>query len=715
MPGLLTTLKRAWDALDARAPIDNRTVLTDPAEARALVGGQTGMVVYQDGKPTDEPATLSHSWAYSNSPWVMACVRKIAVSGASVPLVWRDRDTDDPIDEGDVPKLFRYVNDRSSQAMLVHHALASNSLHGNVIWWLDRGPTERAVPLNIWPLMPDQVEIARDEHTGEITYRYGARMSLSPKGYRPEDIFHAPNYSPSNDTWGMSDVESLGVTINADRQAALTNLNFLLHGATPSYAVIVEGETPMTTEQKAELRRQWESLHGGAANAGRAIIMGGRKYTLVPLGTTPRDAQYQELRVMNREEICAAFDVPPPMVGILERANYANMRECRKSLWSDSVKPRLDRLSGAINESGERFGFDPDVMYCDFDTSGVEALQPDLMTQAQAGSMLAGSGLWTADEVRDRIWSMAPKQKAEPEEPKEPKEPNESVAAEQTPPPAEAEAAEKTRARPPMMLRLQRKARGAHDDDWRQARWADVEEIQNRWRKRIGDRVSVVFGLLNEDVLNRIAHETKSLRTKSVPVPDILLFDLDAAGELLVRELGPLEWEALLATGQEIVTLFDLGTEFLESTPRTAQIATERNLVIKTIPETYHDELRTRIARSFEEGLPMSELQEVVDGFYRETYGAWNRHGAARIARTETNSIYNAAAMESYAQNDIEKHEWVHSFMAAAPRPEHVAAHGEVVTVGEPFSTGLAYPMDWANGGPGDNINCGCQTMPVVD
>jgi hypothetical protein len=61
----------------------------------------------------------------------------------------------------------------------------------------------------------------------------------------------------------------------------------------------------------------------------------------VPASTSPRDAQYIESRKLTREEVAAAYHIPPPMVGILDHATYSNITEQHKNLYQDTLGPWL--------------------------------------------------------------------------------------------------------------------------------------------------------------------------------------------------------------------------------------------------------------------------------------------------------------------------------------------------------------------------------------
>jgi hypothetical protein len=80
---------------------------------------------------------------------------------------------------------------------------------------------------------------------------------------------------------------------------------------------------------------------------------------------TAEEAQYIETRKLNREEVCAAFDVPPPVVHILDRSTFNNITELMRSLYRDTMAPRLaDREATLAAQLAPDFG--PGTPYAEF-------------------------------------------------------------------------------------------------------------------------------------------------------------------------------------------------------------------------------------------------------------------------------------------------------------------------------------------------------------
>lgn len=93
---------------------------------------------------------------------------------------------------------------------------------------------------------------------------------------------------------------------------------------------------------------------------------------------------------------------------------------------------------------------------------------------------------------------------------------------------------------------------------------------------------------------------------------------------------------------------------------------------------------------------------------------------AETITRTEAGRVLEAAAQarmkEAARVVPGLKKQWQHGG-SALPRPAHLAAHGQIREVNEPFDVGgekLMFPRDPA-GSAGNTINCSCYTVPYKE
>lgn len=65
----------------------------------------------------------------------------------------------------------------------------------------------------------------------------------------------------------------------------------------------------------------------------------------VPASQTAEQLQYVEARKLTREEVAAAFFIPPTMVGVMDSATFSNIKEQHKHLYQDTLGPWLSMIA----------------------------------------------------------------------------------------------------------------------------------------------------------------------------------------------------------------------------------------------------------------------------------------------------------------------------------------------------------------------------------
>ena len=100
--------------------------------------------------------------------------------------------------------------------------------------------------------------------------------------------------------------------------------------------------------------------------------------------------------------VASAYHVNPTMVGLLDDANFSNVREFRRMLYGDTLGPEMASIEATVNTFAlAALGMDRDVMYAEFNIS--EKLQGSFEEQTQALQSAVGRPWMTADEARARL------------------------------------------------------------------------------------------------------------------------------------------------------------------------------------------------------------------------------------------------------------------------------------------------------------------------
>jgi HK97 family phage portal protein len=86
--------------------------------------------------------------------------------------------------------------------------------------------------------------------------------------------------------------------------------------------------------------------------------------TATPTQLSSEEMQYIESRKLNREEVCAVYDIPPTAVHILDNATYSNITEQMRSVYRDSMAPRIEFLESVLNwHIGSEFNKNKNVKF----------------------------------------------------------------------------------------------------------------------------------------------------------------------------------------------------------------------------------------------------------------------------------------------------------------------------------------------------------------
>lgn len=293
------------------------------------------------------------------SVWVFACIYRLSKAMASVPW-YVERRTRGAEDEWEpvrgrhpLADLINRPNPFWSRQDLFERWVFHLMLGGNGLLTKIRA---RGVPRELWLISPDYLKPIPVEREIIENYQFsppGAPKELIPAG----DVVHVMFTDPADPFWGLSPLQVLARTVDTDVAAEEWQLSALRNHAVPS-GVLVFGKS-LSGDQKTALEERVEARRAGPRNARKTLVLSGREATYHQLGLSPVEMDFLNSRKATREQICAVFSVPPPLVGIYEDATLANMNASRLIFWEETVIPLVVDLQEALNRSlAPEFGDD---------------------------------------------------------------------------------------------------------------------------------------------------------------------------------------------------------------------------------------------------------------------------------------------------------------------------------------------------------------------
>lgn len=279
------------------------------------------------------------------STWVYACIYRIAKAVASVPMRAERKIGDQwvAIDGTSLlADLWSKPNPYWSRADLTERWIFHLLLTGNGLITKVRA---NGLTRELWTISPDLIKPLPDRMEVLLGYRF------SPPGQAaefvdPGDVIHVMLTDPNNPYWGLSPLQVGARTVDSDVTAADWGLKSLRNQAVPS-GVLTFGK-PLSNEQYESAKERIRSQYTGSSNA-RGVMVLGNEAKWQSISMSPAEMDFLNSRKMNREEICAIFNVPPPLVGIYDHATLANIETSRRIFWEETIIPLVGSLMAAVN------------------------------------------------------------------------------------------------------------------------------------------------------------------------------------------------------------------------------------------------------------------------------------------------------------------------------------------------------------------------------
>jgi len=304
---------------------------------------------------------------YRKSLYVFACINKIAMKVASVPFeMFRIQNSAGDLKEiktHPALDLLYKVNPFQTKTEFLEITIINLKCTGDAFWYKVRNNSGKVVEL--WNLRPDYITIMTDP----TNFIKGYRMTKSDGttvDFAPEDIIHHMYPDPTNAYLGLSPLHAAQKRVLTEEYATQWQSDFFLNSARPD-GLIKNKESVLTKDQKDDIRESWNKRHGGLKNAYKvAILEGGLEYQLISL--SQKEMDYIESLKFTRDDILVAFQVPKPIVAIVDDVNRANSETAMYIFLAETIKPEVDRLVEKINEQ---------LIYPDFgDEFFIKAVDP---------------------------------------------------------------------------------------------------------------------------------------------------------------------------------------------------------------------------------------------------------------------------------------------------------------------------------------------------
>jgi HK97 family phage portal protein len=349
-----------------------------------------------------EDYTADYAKIYATQPEVRVVVDFLARNVSQLALQSFRRKADDDRERlastHPLAALLRRPNPYTSARRMIRDTIADRGIYDRVLWLkTDDGDGNRALvrmPPELWTvktkswLWPTKFELKGSDSIVEVD----AADAVYFRGYNPKD----PRV-------GLSPIESLRRTLAEEYAAGIHREQVLRNGARFSGYISRPANAPdWSPTARATFKSGWRSQFQGfsATEAGGTpVLEDGMEF--IPAAQTAEQLQYVEARKLTREEVAAAYYIPPPMIGILDKATFSNITEQHKMLYQDTLGPILAEFQDELDLQ----------LIPDFDTTGsiyvefnmLEKLRGSFEEQVSQLQTATGAPFLTRAEARSRM------------------------------------------------------------------------------------------------------------------------------------------------------------------------------------------------------------------------------------------------------------------------------------------------------------------------
>lgn len=311
----------------------------------------------------------------------------------------------EPVDENDrrrardsvTERLLKRPNPRTTGYQLIYATMVDKKLYDRAYWLLIDSPTTGNK--EIWRLPPSWVEPQADSPF--TIGKYVVRTKNGKVEITPDQIIEFSGFDPVDPLKGSAAIVSLRAALSEQIASAIYRQQVWKRGGRVSSVIQRPKDAPRWSDEAAKrFKKDWDENWSGRGSkaGGTPLLEDGMTLQRIDFNAT--EQQWVEGTKLGLAIVAATYHVNPTMVGLLDNANYSNVREFRKMLYGDTLGPDLVDLQSTINaELLPRLG--EDHLYVEFNVNA--KLQGNFEEQAKYLQSSIGAPYMTRNEGRARL------------------------------------------------------------------------------------------------------------------------------------------------------------------------------------------------------------------------------------------------------------------------------------------------------------------------
>lgn len=279
-------------------------------------------------------------------------------------------------------------------------ALASDlALYDNAYWQVVAN-NDNARPFSIIPIQAAWVTTSKGGNAWQPEYwvvqtPHGRSVDIPAK-----DVIHFHGWDPMRSNGGTSPVETLKQILAEQVHAMKYREQVWQRGGRVGTVLSRPvGAPPWSEEAARQFRADWQARFAGddaPAAGGTPILQDGME--LKKVGFSAHEEEFIEGAKLALTTVAAVYHVNPIMVGVLDNANYSNVKAFRQMLYGETLGPLIAAIEARLNSFLLPKIGAADNVYVEFNIA--EKLKGSFEEQAAVMQTATGAPWLTRNEAR---------------------------------------------------------------------------------------------------------------------------------------------------------------------------------------------------------------------------------------------------------------------------------------------------------------------------
>lgn len=611
--------------------------------------------------------------------WVYACANLIANSFSMIeflPYIEKTKGKWEVNDNHPFRKILNHPNPHMSGVELRRLLSLSSKLTGNA--FLICEPDKTKLPLELWPLQPHKITVKTDPKKFISGYVYNVNGHVQT--FSAERIIHIREATPTDMQYGQGSLTAAKNSVTSDLLADAWNRNFFSNSTRPD--ALLQSDTPISIEDQKRALFAWKKAYEGPKNRGKIAVISGLKY--IEVNRLHKDMDFVNLRKMLREEILATFGVPQSMVGILDNANYSNMREQTKVFWTQTMIPEIRKFESIMTLRAKQItGDDKTIIQADLST--VEALREDENAKATTAQIYVNMGI-PLKQVVEAL-----------DLPFEITETIEEPLPQEDPPPAKSI------------------SKSLFNESVNDIKWKSFDRDFTPFEQSMKHAMRSYFSAQKSRVIAKINANDKLIPKHFKMAGDEVnsIFNFDKEKELLMRIAGPKIKNVYIAFGKRQSNKMGFGSYVMGTNVISSWVERKTLKLAQEISIYTREQISNAIVESVSDavaiGLSNAETIDMIKSRIDEIYAFANESRSENIATTEMLGSAHAGSYQAASDLGATKKMWI-TARDNKVRESHTKMEGVETGLKDTFLVGdakMQFPGD-PSGPPEEICRCRC-------